>query len=175
MRGKMHAALGLTFGAACGTAFFQDDITKGAIFLAACTLGSLIPDVDLPTSTIGKAFRPLSGAIYHVCGHRGFVHSLLCSVLITMLTGFTESYFYPAYGEAFMFGLFSGYLLHLLQDSCTPYGVQWLWPFRHRFHIPFGWCRYESQVRYWILTVVIFLVTTGIVFYAGMFSGILSA
>lgn len=175
MRGKQHAALGLAYGAACGIAFSQDDLRKGAIFLAACTVGSLIPDIDLPTSTVGKAFRPLSGGIYHICGHRGFVHSLLCSVLITMLLGSLESFFFPAYGETFMYGFFSGCLLHLLQDSCTPYGVQWLWPLRHRFHLPLVWCRYESQIRYWILTVVIFLVTTGIVFYTGMFSGILSS
>lgn len=175
MRGKQHAALGLAYGSACCIAFFPDDIRKGAIFLAACTVGSLIPDIDLPTSTVGKAFKPLSVVIYCVCGHRGFVHSLLCSILLTMLLGYTESAFFPAYSVSYMYGFFSGYVLHLLQDSCTPYGVQLLWPFKYRFHLPLVWCRYESQERYWILTVVIFFATIGIVFYAGMFSGILSS
>jgi len=79
--------------------------------------------------------------------HRGLLHSLtgvgLTSLLLSgylalVLTCLGMSLaLVPAFGFAF----FAGCLLHLMEDTCTPAGVAWLYPFSRR--------RLAGHVRTW--------------------------
>lgn len=79
---------------------------------------SMIPDVDISTSKIGKykIFRPLQ--IF--TKHRGFFHCLLFMALLLLF--FLN--FYPPGAFAF----FIGYSSHLIADSFTPEGVRFFYP-----------------------------------------------
>lgn len=79
---------------------------------------SMVPDVDIGTSKIGKykIFRPLQ----FFTNHRGFFHCLLFMILFLLF--FLN--FYPAGA----FGFFIGYSSHLIVDSFTPEGVQFFYP-----------------------------------------------
>ena len=70
--------------------------------------------------------------------HRGLLHSfpgvglttlVLCGYLALILTWLGSSLaLLPAFGCAF----FAGCVLHLVEDTCTPAGVAWLYPFSKR-------------------------------------------
>ena len=45
--------------------------------LAVTAVGSLLPDIDTPTSSIGRPFFPLARWINQNMGHRTVTHSLL--------------------------------------------------------------------------------------------------
>ncbi len=79
--------------------------------------------------------------------HRGLLHSfagvglttlLLSGYLALILTWLGVSLaLLPAFGSAF----FAGCILHLMEDTCTPAGVAWLYPFSRR--------RLAGSVRAW--------------------------
>ena len=79
--------------------------------------------------------------------HRGLLHSLpgvgltsllLSGYLAVILTWLGVSLaLLPAFGVAF----FAGCILHLIEDTCTPAGVAWLYPFSRR--------RLAGSVRTW--------------------------
>jgi inner membrane protein len=70
--------------------------------------------------------------------HRGLLHSLIGVLLTTcILLAYLAALFtwlgwtlsgLPAFGAAF----FAGCVLHLLEDTCTPSGIAWLFPFSRR-------------------------------------------
>jgi inner membrane protein len=70
--------------------------------------------------------------------HRGLLHSLIGVALTTgILLGYLAMIFFwldwplvllPAFGVAF----FAGCVFHLLEDTCTPSGVAWLFPISRR-------------------------------------------
>jgi len=97
--------------------------------LLAVTLGSLLPDIDHPSSLISKqaVFSIVSKAVRRVARHRGPTHSLLFTVLSTAVVAAVVLY----YGEDLLISItFAiGYLSHLIADSLTRSGVRWLWPF----------------------------------------------
>ncbi|UUX91358.1 metal-dependent hydrolase [Methanoplanus endosymbiosus] len=68
--------------------------------------------------------------------HRGVMHSLLGAVIaalviglilygtVVILAGFDAKIWIYAFLSGFLFG----YLMHLIEDSCTRHGVRWLYP-----------------------------------------------
>lgn len=74
--------------------------------------GSLFPDIDSSKSVLGRY-------IYLPFKHRTWTHSLFFLLLLfpLVLTGV----------PGFLF--FTGYVLHLLADSCSAGGICWLYPF----------------------------------------------
>jgi inner membrane protein len=120
MRAPTHATFGLVFTIATGTVLGV--VLKPAI--AACVLlGALLPDIDTPTSLIGRCCRPLAGWLERRVGHRTLTHSLMGLTLATV----------PVLPLAWMdwhwplaFAL--GYLSHLLVDAANPPGVPLLYP-----------------------------------------------
>lgn len=90
-------------------------------------------------------YYPVSLILHIIIGkqasprHRGFLHSFIGVVLTSLLLtvylriiwqflGFQGSMYLFIFGT----GVFCGSLLHLLEDSCTPMGVAWGFPFRTR-------------------------------------------
>lgn len=84
-------------------------------------LGSLLPDIDSSTSTLGKHFHlPL--------GHRTWTHSVWALALLYFLA----TRWHMAYW------LLAGYALHLIWDSVSTMGVCWLWPLAQYREYPGG-------------------------------------
>src|SRR3989338_6347632 len=98
------------------------NVNNEGVFLFLCTIAALFPDIDHNESYLGKRIKWLSSFIMRVFGHRGFFHSVF-PVLILFLI-----FYYFGYSEiGYALGL--GYLSHLLIDSITLEGINFLHPF----------------------------------------------
>lgn len=81
-------------------------------------LGSLLPDIDHPYSTLGK--------IVHIpIKHRTWTHAVYAAVVF-FLIGLKWRVF-------FWLGL--GYFGHLFADSFSASGVNWLYPMKNKHHV----------------------------------------
>lgn len=93
-------------------------------------LGSMFPDIDLPTSWIGRRAKGISSIVGTLFGHRGMFHSPLFYAVLLAL----GCWRWPTWG--WYFGAFGvGVLVHLVLDSLNAKGVPWLWPVRKRLCI----------------------------------------
>lgn len=119
MRWSTHFVAGLAAGML---------ITTEPVAVIVSGVSALLPDIDTPTSKVGRASPVISTIINITFGHRGLFHSLLAAGLIYLLV----SKFFPAYSIYCLVG----YLSHLLLDCLTPSGVPLLWPIPYRFRIP---------------------------------------
>jgi membrane-bound metal-dependent hydrolase YbcI (DUF457 family) len=101
--------------------FMQSLLTTFGVTLAACLIGSRIPD------WIDSGDRP---------GHRGFGHSLLSLVLFTIAVLLASSQFVNQ-GLALFYAvaLAAGYLSHLVLDFVTYEGVPWFWPLNEKYSL----------------------------------------
>ena len=93
-----------------------------------CLVGSLLADIDITTSGVGKFARPLSNFLETRFGHRTVTHSLLFCLLLGLILWPLEQV-QPASYWAFLWG----YLSHLLLDTFNVNGVPLLWPARVQF------------------------------------------
>lgn len=80
-----------------------------AFFVLACVFGALLPDIDEPSSTIGKKFPYIAYPIKIFFGHRTITHNAVVSII--------SNYIY-----LIAFGL--GMFIHIMQDSMTYRGVR---------------------------------------------------
>ena len=119
MRWPTHFVAGLAAGML---------ITTEPVAVIVSGVSALLPDIDIPTSKVGRASPVVSTIINIAFGHRGLFHSLLAAGLIYRL----DLKFFPAYSIYCLVG----YLSHLLLDCLTPSGVPLLWPIPLRFRIP---------------------------------------
>src|SRR6185369_7289933 len=96
----------------------------------ACFLGAIIPDIDI--------LLTLGGHHLYLMEHRGFTHSLLglipmsllaSGVVWWLLRGWNDR---ASFGNLFLMALL-GVLSHLYLDWCTSWGTMLLWPLRKRF------------------------------------------
>ena len=74
MQAPTHATFGLVFVIAAGTVL---GLVLTPAVAAFAVLGALLPDVDTPTSLIGKLVLPLARLLERRFGHRTVTHSLL--------------------------------------------------------------------------------------------------
>jgi membrane-bound metal-dependent hydrolase YbcI (DUF457 family) len=88
--------------------------------LAGAALGSLLPDLDTPSSSLGHW-------VHVPLGHRRPLHSLLAAGVASLALWLTL----PAPWRLAATGLAIGYVAHLLADSLTG-RVPLLWPFQRR-------------------------------------------
>ncbi|WEV56356.1 metal-dependent hydrolase [Ligilactobacillus acidipiscis] len=91
-------------------------------------LGSLLPDIDHPQSFLGKRNKIASGLTNKAFGHRKATHSLAALVLVYWLMSVIAAHYLTSRGIYTPFWLTFGYLCHLLEDSFSRDGVNWLWP-----------------------------------------------
>ncbi|MFA7198846.1 MAG: metal-dependent hydrolase [Methanoculleus sp.] len=100
--------------------------------------------------------------------HRGLLHSfagvgltslILSSYLALILTGVGWPLtLLPAFGCAF----FAGCVLHLVEDTCTPAGVAWLYPFSRRRVAGRVRTQGDLEVRPFVFTIVLLLAAAGV-------------
>ena len=119
MRWTTHFTAGLAAGMLITT-------EPAAVIISG--ISALLPDIDIPSSKVGRAYPVVSTIINTTLGHRGLFHSLLAAGLIYLLV----LKFFPAYSLYCLIG----YLSHLLLDCLTPAGVPLLWPIPYRFRLP---------------------------------------
>ena len=130
------------------------NVNNEGLFLFLCTIAALFPDIDHNESYLGKRIKWLSSFIMRVFGHRGFFHSVF-PVLILFLI-----FYYFGYSEiGYALGL--GYLSHLLIDSITLEGINFLHPFS-KFRIS-GFVKTGGLLE--IIIFVILLIVLGWIVY----------
>lgn len=142
MNGNCH----FVFGAAVGTALaFNTDVINSVLpniantpetatlFVLGGLLGGIFPDIDNPTSYMGKLSSPVSRWIGRVSAlfgkegahHRGIFHDGDIYILGLILSYF---YFPP------LIGFFVGCLSHTYLDLFNPAGIPFLFGLKH-FHL----------------------------------------
>ena len=93
-------------------------------------LGALLPDIDHPSSTVGRPLFFISKPLARLTGHRTVTHSLLgFSVLLSCLY-LTDSM--TLFGK----GLLCGVASHLVGDFLTKGGIPLFWPIKFRIAFP---------------------------------------
>ncbi|MDC9582517.1 metal-dependent hydrolase [Xenorhabdus sp. PR6a] len=127
--------------------------------LPGVLLASLLPDIDHPSSTLGRLFRFISIPIARLCGHRGFTHSLL-ALLVGVTLFQTEIPSDWPIPTDFVHAMIIGYISHLIADMLTPAGIPLLWPLRIRFCFPIlrGKERKKGERFIAVLVVVIAII-----------------
>ena len=126
MTAPNHIAGGIVF-TGIFTSLWNINIFSNPYFLGVTVLVSLLPDIDTPSSIIGKPFYPLSKWLYRRYGHRTLTHSIISCAIFTLIayiwerlnnqpTQYTQIVFFAYFG-------------HLLLDMVTTAGVPLLYPF----------------------------------------------
>lgn len=93
-------------------------LAEKIIFLIFFLLATVFVDIDSKKSKIGKHWylRPLQWVV----SHRGIFHTLFFAVILSGVI-----YYFNKYAGL---GFLAGYVLHLLLDCLTTYGVKLFWP-----------------------------------------------
>lgn len=118
MRGITHAAAGYCVGA---TLLPVGHLLGIDLSITPCLLsafGALLPDIDTPSSVLGRRVWPISLFLTH----RGFLHSYTVGVLI-LVGGILASFFWGVINGIFIISIALGYLSHIFLDSLTPMGI----------------------------------------------------
>lgn len=133
MIGATHALGAVTAALAVGA-------PPGGVFLSL--FGGLLPDIDIPESTLGRYVPALAQRIKH----RTVTHSLLFALLFLPLSQW----------------LSFGILVHIVMDMMTSKGVRLFWPVDKRIRLPLA--RYnvtnslfEKILRAALLVLAIYL------------------
>lgn len=126
MTAPNHIAGGIVF-TGIFTSLWNVNIFAEPYYLGATILFSLLPDIDTPKSIIGKPIYPLSRWIYRKYGHRTITHSLLFTVILTLITFIFQRL--QVIPPNYTIIVFFAYFGHLLLDMLTTSGVPLLYPF----------------------------------------------
>lgn len=136
MERKTHLAGGAAAGAgfliAChqGLAIVPSpNLTLAAAGLGLAVVGSLFPDIDLRTSKISQATKPVSYIVSILFGHRTLFHSpLLYAALFFLL-----NHFFPNH-KFLILAFTTGALSHLLIDMLNAKGIPLFYPSTRHYH-----------------------------------------
>ena len=135
MRWQTHIAAGMAAaGAICQIA--EPTSIRCCTLILGTVIGSLLPDIDCSESKIATSTATtscISVLLEDGLGHRGIIHTPFTALL---LSG-TLLYWYSLHlndgwsiGIAFLgAGIVLGFLIHLLLDMFTPYGIMLMYPF----------------------------------------------
>ena len=133
MMAPTHTMLGVA--ALFGAATLQPKaLPITAVTVAAASLGSLAPDLDHPSSWLGKRLFFISIPLFGALGHRGLTHSLLAGIGVTIGLGW---YMQTEHLVPWILAFLLGYISHLVGDWMTG-GVPLFWPSKRRFRAPFA-------------------------------------
>ncbi len=154
MMALTHVVVG-TVGYAGFAALFGGEISSAT--LGAAALGSLLPDVDTPSSRAGLCVYPLAVWLEKKFGHRTITHSLsgiaACSLVFSPLLFFF-------WGHAVFIALVCGFCFHLAGDACTKAGIPLMWPRRERWVFP-GDAKFRlktGSMAEWIVLGIVMMV-----------------
>jgi inner membrane protein len=118
----MLAKTHLAFGAlAALVMLIFIDVPNVLLFFFLVLLGTYIPDIDQSESKINRKLI-FTKIIPMFVRHRGLFHSILAAIILSVVLWF-------ALGSVYGFGIFIGYLSHLVSDGLTVSGVRIFQPF----------------------------------------------
>ena len=132
MLGKTHRFVGITLGITAVIALGNPECLFGNLegilaatgILAGSWFGSLFPDIDMPSSLMGRKIPIIPKIINKLFGHRnGFTHSRFGAALTSLVLLFALLPISTALDLGFFFGFLIGFISHLVLDGCTPLGV----------------------------------------------------
>jgi inner membrane protein len=115
----------IALGACAGEAMLGKQLGRKALLIGA--FANTIPDFDFITSSWLKVDEAL-------LAHRGFTHSFLFALLISMFMALLfQRWFRPAgiLFKTWMLFFLAEVLLHIFIDAFNAYGVGWFEPFSH--------------------------------------------
>ncbi|AUP77522.1 metal-dependent hydrolase [Flavivirga eckloniae] len=125
----MDSLTQIVLGAACGEAVLGKKIGNKALLFGA--IGGTIPDLDVYVGSL-----LYGNEIDAMLFHRGFMHSILFSVLATFLLGWLTHKIYNSgkrihttTAKDWMWLYFWSLITHPILDCFTPYGTQLFTPF----------------------------------------------
>lgn len=96
-------------------------------YLMFTVFASIFPDIDHPSSILGKIFYPISKWLNKNHGHRTLTHSYIFVAVTTFIVGYIESFFSD--NSHFTLIYFFGMNSHILFDQMTVSGVAVFYPF----------------------------------------------
>ena len=172
MNYRAHKIGGTCSGLIASALLFADNPTtinfiSSLLIISGASIGSVMPDIDKPTSKIGRKFfiKPISTYIHKKYGHRTITHSAILSLVFLSLL-VCSSYMFkdiPFYFYSnFTIGFSVGYISHLVLDSLTVEGIPLFYPFdktKYRF-MKFKTKKHENLVSNLCLIVTGFLLYT---------------
>lgn len=127
--------------------------TLDPLALGLATVGALAPDIDHPSSWVGRRLPVISRPLAAMIGHRGVTHSLVAVVACVVFLR------WEGLRRAVVDPMVVGYLSHLAADLLTTSGLRLTWPSSKRQAI--GLCRTGSFVE----TAVVVSVAIGAGFH----------
>ncbi|KPC97989.1 Inner membrane protein YdjM [Geobacillus sp. BCO2] len=135
MRYSSHVIASLCLGAAVSA---HTTLPFTAAYTAGLVIGSLLPDIDEPSSYVGRRSFGVSDKIKEAFGHRGMTHSLIAWGVLAALVWRDSA-------SPFAMGLVLGYLFHIVEDffpsrECRCFG---------RFRPSGGKCRSIGREKGW--------------------------
>ncbi len=143
----MMARTHLLFGGALTLfATSQHILPTEPLIYVAGLLGSLLPDIDHPKSTLGRRVPFISIPLAKLFGHRGITHSALIVIAALTLWFHQHGHFPPV-----VLALALGYASHLFGDFCFGNGIPLLYPIKKRFRMPLS-----PKVDSWLESIVAF-------------------
>lgn len=136
MKYRTHIAGGLALGYVVYNNMnfsFANIDNKSSFFIATAGLlvGSLISDIDTKKSYASNKAKPISFITSKLLKHRGYTHSIVGTLSMTLIVYFLLEYFglksnaINLFSISFMLGMIS----HILLDMFNPTGVELFYPF----------------------------------------------
>jgi inner membrane protein len=142
---QTHVLIGIIFFIIFRGYFAGDEI----IVLLLILLGSILPDLDSPTSIINKWSGIFGRVVSLFTKHRGLFHSMVFHLALFVVL---QQFISITYARA----LFLGYLAHIVGDGITPAGITLFYPFS-KFKIR-GPVKVGSYVEVLLFIVLVVLV-----------------
>lgn len=130
MNAKAHLIGGFTLGVitlpmVLGATQNIDLISLATVpYVAATTLGALLPDIDHRSSTIGRKAKITSYVTSKVCGHRGMTHAPILITAAWLVLGL----FLTGFSGLLLTGVYVGCMSHIFLDGLTRQGIPLLYP-----------------------------------------------
>lgn len=162
MNGKYHLLLGAMAGVVTASGI-STGVSEQAVFLAACCTGTLFPDLDIPSSAIGRIARPVSCVVNKLFGHREAFHTPVTALSLSGCLYFLAWKLHYRYPMMLAGAFLLGFLLHLIQDTFTRGGIMWFWPIRIR--IRFSKVSSDNNVFCMTTTILIFVFFLFLLFF----------
>lgn len=131
-------------------------IDKASVLVIASMCGSLLPDLDTPTSAVGQKAKPVSKLVNILFGHRGLLHTPLFTVafvlcLYLLQTKLQINHYFALVGLG---GIALGYVSHLILDFLTPQGIMLFFPISTKYYHLFGFKGKEREIIFTSLFLI---------------------
>lgn len=155
---KTHVVGGIALAAIAGNIA---NLPTGQLVAAAAIGGAaaLLPDLDMPNSKASRSGfnRLIAYPLNALFGHRGFIHSPLLWLSLTLALVLCRL---PIW---LWLGFLAGALSHLLLDTLNPTGIPWLWPWKKKLHLLGIKTNSTGEVFVMIVLIVLFIAALPII------------